>query len=57
MTITLNIDIPKRLSKISHDELQKSLSWLLQDYTEFDLHLLQKHMQIRDLPESRFVNL
>ncbi len=57
MTATLDIEIPLSLSKVPRLELQKSISLLLQDYTEFDIHLLRKYMQIRDLPESRFINL
>ena len=57
MTITLSIDIPKKLSQVPRDELQKNISYLLQEYSELDIHLLTKYLQVRDLPDSRFVNL
>lgn len=40
MTTTLDIDVPKGLSKMPRDDLQRSISLLLRDYTEFDIHLL-----------------
>ncbi len=57
MSITLTIDVPKKLSGVSQDDLQRSISLLLQEYTEFDIHLLRKYMQVRNLPDSRFVSV
>ena len=53
--ITLNI--PKKLQNIDPEELKNQLQLILEDYTEFDLHLLEKHNKIKDLPADRFVNL
>jgi len=56
-TALLDIEIPRTLAKVPHWDLQRSISLLLKDYTELDMRLLLWYMRVRDLPESRFVNL
>jgi len=54
---TISLEIPKKLDKISREVLIENLRAILEEYSEFDMHLLSKYILTKDLPNSRFVNL
>jgi len=52
-TITIKND---KLS-VSKDVLEMFLNNILEEYTDFDIQLMKKYIETKDLNENRFVNI
>ena len=55
--MTLSVKIQKKFSTIPEKDLQLLIENILDEYSEFDLKLLQKYFKSVDLPNEEYVNL
>lgn len=56
MTTTLHIKTPSNI-KADSKTLEMVVNGILEDYTDFDITLMKKYMEAKNLPEERFINL
>jgi len=52
----ITIDKPKNIN-IDTDTLKLVLVKILEDYTNFDIELMKKYIETKDLSEKEFINI
>ena len=55
MLTTLNVNTNNL--NISKTSLEQLINTILEDYTDFDIELMKKYVETKDLEESNFVNI